>query len=259
MLLNNKKAVVYGGAGHIGGAVARAFAREGAKVFLAGRTLAKLEAVAKKISAAGGAAQTAQVDALDGQSLKAHIDEVVMRAGGIDISFNAISWEDVQGTPLIDMALDDFSRPIHIATRTQFLTAKAVAPHMIKKGKGVIMTITAQPARLAFPLCGGFSVACAAVEGFSRCLAAELGPQGVRVLCLRSAGSPESILESIDEHATGNKTTRDEFIVALKERSLLRRLPSLADVGNVAALMASDYAVTMTGTVANMTCGQIVD
>jgi 3-oxoacyl-[acyl-carrier protein] reductase len=157
------------------------------------------------------------------------------------------------------MSLDDFSHPISIATRTQFLTAKAVGPHMIKKRSGVIMTITAQPARLAFPLCGGFSVACAAVEGYSRCLAAELGPHGVRVLCLRSAGSPESILESIDEHAAGNKATRDEFIAALTEKSLLKRLPSLADVGDVAALMASDYAGTMTGTVANMTCGQVVD
>jgi 3-oxoacyl-[acyl-carrier protein] reductase len=172
---------------------------------------------------------------------------------------SASSWEDVQGTPLIEMALDDFSHPITIATRTQFLTAKAVAPHMIKKRSGVIMTITAQPARMGFPLCGGFSVACAAVEGFSRSLAAELGPQGVRVLCLRSAGSPESIQETMDAHAAASQATLDDFVASLREMTLLKRLPSLADVGNVAALMASDYAGTMTGTVANMTCGQIVD
>ena len=259
MLLDNKNAVIYGGAGSIGGAVAHAFAREGAKVFLAGRTLAKLEAVAGDIRAAGGGAETAKVDALDEQSVEKYIAEVAKKAAGIDVSFNAISWEDVQGTPLIEMALDDFSHPITIATRTQFLTAKAVAPHMIKKRSGVIMTITAQPARLGFPLCGGFSVACAAVEGFSRSLAAELGPQGVRVLCLRSAGSPESIPETLDVHAAASEATRDDFIASLKEMTLLKRLPSLADVGNVAALMASDYAGTMTGTVANMTCGQIVD
>ena len=130
---------------------------------------------------------------------------------------------------------------------------------MVKKGSGVIMMITATPARMGFPLVGGFSVACAAIEAFSRSLAAELGPQGVRVICLRSAGSPESIAETMDVHASGNKITRDEFITSLKEMTLLKRLPALADVGNVAALMASDYASTMTGTVANMTCGQIVD
>jgi 3-oxoacyl-[acyl-carrier protein] reductase len=259
MLLKNKNAVIFGGAGSIGGAIARAFAREGAKVFLAGRTLSKLEIVAEDIRAAGGGAETAKVDALDEQSVEKYVAEVVKNAGGIDVSFNAISWEDVQGIPLIEMALDDFSHPITTATRTQFLTAKAVAPHMIKRRSGVIMTITAQPARMGFPLCGGFSVACAAVEGFSRSLAAELGPQGVRVLCLRSAGSPESIRETMDAHAAASEATLDDFVASLREMTLLKRLPSLADVGNVAALMASDYAGTMTGTVANMTCGQIVD
>jgi 3-oxoacyl-[acyl-carrier protein] reductase len=259
MLVQNKNAVIYGGSGAIGGAVARAFAREGAEVFLAGRTLAKLDAVTRDIRVAGAVAETARVNALDEHSLKKHIADVVRKVGTIDVSFNAISWEDVQGTVLIDMSLEDFSHPINIATRTQFLTAKAVAPHMIKKGSGVIMTITATPSRMAFPLCGGFAVACAAVEGFSRSLAAELGPRGARVICLCSAGSPESIPESLDGHAAGNSVTRDEFIASLKEMSLLKRLPSLADVGNVAALMASDYAGTMTGTVANMTCGQIVD
>ena len=259
MLLENKNTVIYGGGGSIGGAVARAFAREGAKVFLAGRTLSKLEAVAEDIRAAGGEAETAEADALDEQSVKKHIAEVAKKGGRIDVSFNAISWEDVQGTPLIEMALGEFAHPILIAAKTQFLTAKAVAPHMIENRSGVIMTITAQPGRIGFPLCGGFSVACAAVEGFSRSLAAELGPMGVRVLCLRSAGSPESIAETMDAHAVANEATRDQFIASLKEMTLLKRLPSLADVGNVAALMASDYAGTMTGTVANMTCGHIVD
>lgn len=259
MLLQNKNAVIYGAGGDIGGTVARAFAREGAKVFLAGRTLGKLDSVAKEISAAGGTAETAQVDALDERSVEKHIVEVAKKARGIDVSFNAIGMEDVQGTPLIEMSLEDFSHPITIATRTQFLTAKAVAPHMIKKGSGVIMMITATPARMGFPLVGGFSVACAAMEGFSRSLATELGPQGVRVICVRSAGSPESIADTLDVHAAGNRVTRDEFIASLKEMTLLKRLPSLADVGNVAVLMASDYAGSITGTVANMTCGQIVD
>jgi len=259
MLLENKNAVIYGAGGAIGGAVARAFAREGAKVFLAGRTLAKLDAVAKEITAAGGEAETAKVDALDEQSIKKHIGDVVKRAGGIDVSFNVIGMEDAQGTPLIEMSLEDFSRPITIATRTQFLTAKAVAPHMIKQGSGVIMMITATPARIGWPLVGGFGTACAALESLSRQLAAELGPQAVRVVSLRSAGSPESIPDTLDAFASGNRMTRDEFIASLKEMTLLKRLPSLADVGNVAALMASDYAGTMTGTVANMSCGQVVD
>jgi NAD(P)-dependent dehydrogenase (short-subunit alcohol dehydrogenase family) len=259
MLLQNKCAVVYGAGGAIGSAVARAFAREGARVFLAGRTLAKLDAVARDIIAAGGRAEIAVVDALDERSIARHLAEVVRNAGTVDVSFNAIGMEDLQGTPLLEISYEDFARPIRIATRTQLLTAQAVAPHMIRKGSGVIMMITATPSRIGWPLVGGFGTACAALEGLSRQLAAELGPQGVRVICLRSAGSPESIPDTLEVHAVGHGVTRDKFIASLEEMTLLKRLPSLADVGNVAALMASDYAGTMTGTVANMSCGQVVD
>lgn len=259
MLLENKTAVIYGAGGAIGGAVARAFAREGAKVFLAGRTLAKLDAVAKDITAAGGAAETAQVDALDENSIDKHADAVVKKAGGIDISFNAIGIEDIQGTRLVDMPLNDFTHPIMIAMQTQFLTTRAAARYMVKKGSGVIMAITATPARMAIPLVGGFGVACAAIEGLCRQLASEVGSQGVRVVCLRSTGSPESIGDSLDQHADGTGMTRAEFIATLEEMTLLKRLASLAEVGNVAALMVSEYASSMTGTIANMTCGAIVD
>jgi NAD(P)-dependent dehydrogenase (short-subunit alcohol dehydrogenase family) len=153
-LLENKSAVIYGAGGAIGGAVARAFAREGARLFLAGRTLAKLDAVAREISAAGGAAESARVDALDEASVERYIAEVAKKAGSIDVSFNAIGMEDVQGIPLIEMTLNDFMHPITIASRTQFLTAKAVAPHMIKNGAGVIILLTATPARLSIPLVG---------------------------------------------------------------------------------------------------------
>lgn len=259
MSLKGKNAVIYGAAGAIGSAVAHTFAREGATVFLAGRTLAALDKVAEEITSAGGIVETAQVDALDEQSIKEHIAAVGAKAGGVDISFNAIGIEDVQGIPLTEMSLEDFSRPITLATRTQFLTAKAVAPQMMKKGAGVIMMITATPARMAFPLVGGFGVACAAMEGLSRGLAAELGPHGVRVNCLRSAGSPESIMDTMDDQAAGNKISRDEFVAFLTDMTLLKRLPTLGDVGEVAAFIASDRASAMTGAVVNVTCGTIVD
>ncbi|MEV7995237.1 SDR family oxidoreductase [Streptomyces sp. NPDC086077] len=259
MLLAEKNALIYGAGGAIGGAVARAFAREGATVFLAGRTEAKLQAVAGDIAAAGGRARTVRVDALDEGSAEDCVDSVMRQGRRIDVSFNAIGLDEVQGTPLVEMSYEDFARPIGVATRTQFLTAKAVAPHMVEAGSGVIMMITASPSRIPFPLVGGFGVTCAALEGFSRTLAAELGPSGVRVICLRSAGSVESIEEVLDKHAAGIGTTRDDFIEDLTEMTLLKRLPSLADVGNVAALMASDHAAAMTGAVPNVTCGQVVD
>ena len=93
--LENKNAVIHGAGGAIGGAIAR----EGARVFLAGRSLGKLEAVAKDVAAAGGVAETARVDALDERAVKTRADAVAMRAGHIDIAVNAVGIMHVQGTP----------------------------------------------------------------------------------------------------------------------------------------------------------------
>ena len=118
MLLEGKNAVIYGGGGAIGGAVARAFAHEGGRVYLAGRTAAPLDEVAGQIRAAGGRAGTAIVDALDEPAVDAHADAVAAEAGRIDISFNLISHAVVQGTPMVDMSVDDYTQPVLIGVRT---------------------------------------------------------------------------------------------------------------------------------------------
>jgi 3-oxoacyl-[acyl-carrier protein] reductase len=261
MLLENKNAVIYGAGGAVGSAVARAFAHDGAKVFLAGRTLAKIEAVSKEISAAGGVAEAAQVDALDEQAVEAHIGQVAEKAGRIDVLFNAIGMQDVQGKPLHEMSLEDFIRPIEIATRRQFLTARAVGRRMVKQGSGVIMTITAGPARRAIANVGGFDVACAAIEGLWRTFAAELGPSGIRLVVVASAGSPDTpdVQETLKLHARAAGRSFEEVMADSASGTLLGRLPRVAEVAKAATLMASDYASAMTGVIANVTCGYIVD
>lgn len=261
MLLEKKNAVIYGAGGAVGGAVARAFAREGARVFLAGRRRAPIEAVASEITQAGGAAEAALVDALDQLSVEQHLDEVVKQTGRIDISFNAIGIGHIQGMPLVEMALAEFTRPIVGFMQTQFLTSTTAAKHMLRQGSGVILTITATPARLAIPNAGGFGVAGAAIEGLWRQLAGELGPHGIRVICLRSAGSPDApgVGEAIRVHAEQRGISPQAFETSLAEITLLKRLPRLAEVAGAAVLMASDHASAMTGAVANVTCGATLD
>lgn len=261
MLLEDKNAVIYGAGGAIGGAVARAFAREGARVFLAGRTLESLEEVAGEIIASGGVAETAQVDALDEVAVEEHIGRVAETTGRIDILFNAIGMQDAQGKPLHEMPLEDFARPIMIATRTQFLTARAVARRMVGQGSGVIMTITGGPARRAVPNVGGFDTACAAIEGLWRTFAAELGPHGVRLVVVGSAGSPDTPdhREMLELHARATGRSLEEVLADFGSDTLLGRLPRVAEVADVATLMASDRASAMTGTIANVTCGSVVD
>ena len=263
MLLENKNAVIYGGAGSVGGAVARAFAREGAKVFLAGRTLATLDKVAEEIRAGGGVADTAQLDALDEQAVDRHAAAVAEKAGGVDVSFNAIFNDDIQGTPLAEMPFERFAQPITKAMRNQFLTARAAARHMVKRGSGVILTITGGD-REAVPTLGGTLVTWAAIEAQCRQWACELGPQGIRVVWLRTTGLPEAIPDTGDAVADlgtgfGDGMTRADIIAGMREATMLNRLPSLAELGNVAAFLASDQASAMTATLANITCGSFLD
>jgi 3-oxoacyl-[acyl-carrier protein] reductase len=246
--LQDKNAVVYGAAGSMGGAVARAFAREGATVFLAGRTHAKLDMVAEEIRAAGGAAETAEVNAHDQQAVEEHADELVKRAGKLDISFNAISITAVQNVPLVELSLEDFMTPIIEAARTHFITATTAAKRMTAQGSGVIVLLSSSAAGESRHQMGGFNLACAAIEAFTRSLAGEVGRHGVRVVALRPNFTPETI-----------PGVPEEALQPLVKDTLLGRLPRLAEVAGAAVFAASDQAGAMTGAVVNLTCGAIVD
>jgi NAD(P)-dependent dehydrogenase (short-subunit alcohol dehydrogenase family) len=256
VLLENKVAVVYGAGGLVGGAVARGFAREGARIFLAGRGLEPLRQVVADIEKAGGLAEAAVVDALDEAAVDRFVDEVVAKAGAIDVTFNAISHGDVHGVPLLEMAYEDFARPITTAMRTQFLTARAAARHMVAQGSGVIMAITATTARQSIPNVGGTGVTFDAIESLCRQWACELGPRGVRVLWLQTTGIPEAVHADVaPDYGTGTSMTRDEHVEWMRAKTMMRRLTSLADVADMAAFIASDLAAAVTGSVVNMTYG----
>jgi NAD(P)-dependent dehydrogenase (short-subunit alcohol dehydrogenase family) len=264
MLLRDKIAVIHGAGGAVGGATARAFAREGATVYLAGRSRSRLDAVAQDITSAGGTARVATVDALDELAVTAHADTVASEAGGIDIAFNAIGVMHVQGTPVLELSLEDFERPIHAYARTHFLTAKAAARHMVRKRAGVILTLSTQAARLAFPGVLGFGAACAAIEGFTRHLAADLGAHGVRVVCLRSDALPEALAlgshsREVFRPVAAQQGTTVEKMLAGDGSGLLKRYPTLAELASTAVFLASDHAGAMTGTTVNVTCGASVD
>ena len=259
MLLENKTAVIYAAGGAIGAAVARAFAREGASLFLTGRDVAKVDAVARQI---GGVAETAQVDALDETAVEEHLDEVVKEAGAVDISFNAIGPGPAPDRkPLTELACDAFARPVAFYTSSNFITATAAARRMSGQGSGVILTLTAVPGRMPARLIGGAAPAWAAVEAFSRSLALEVGPAGVRVVCLRSHAIPETPLIEANFATAGAAAgvTPAEFRAKLEQGTLLKRLPTLAEVADTAAFIASDRAGAMTATVVNVSAGSITD
>ena len=248
MLLDNRNAIIYGGAGSIGSAIARAYAAQGARVFLAGRTRETLAAVAGPIGAG-----YAVVDALDEAAVDAHADAVAAEAGSIDISVNVIADSDVQGTAMADMSMEDYLSPVVTSVRSKFLTARAAARHMRPRRSGVILTFGGSGERSGPRgyLLGGLQTGFEAIEAMRRQLAAELGRDGVRVITLRTGGVPEAIPAEFEGRAA---IERD-----LTEQTLLGRTATLADVGHVAVFAASDWARTITGAALNMTCGAVVD
>lgn len=252
-MLQNKNAVIYGAGGSLGGAVAKAFAAAGARVFLTGRNLASVQMVADEIIASGGIAETAQVDAFDEDAINNHLENVLHRAGSIDISFNAVGIDVTQGVPLVSISMDEFVQPVTQTLQTRFLTAKAAGNAMMKQGSGVILFLTATPGGIGYPFTGGFAAACNAVESFSRNLAAELGVYGIRVVTIRSGGSPDSrvfkdAIESIPDVMGG-------VLNQMENDSMLKQLPLMADIANTAVFLASDMAGKITGCAIDVTSG----
>ena len=252
MLLDGRNAIIYGGGGSVGGAIARAFAAQGARVFLAGRTGAALAKVAAGIRETGGRADTAEVDALDERAVDAHADAVAAEAGSIDISVNVIGDSDVQGTPMAQMSLEDYLSPVVTSVRSKFLTSRAAARHMMRQRSGVILAFGGEGDRGAHRQhhLGGLVTGFSAIEAMRRQLAAELGEYGIRVITLQTGGVPESIPAEFAGRAA--------IEAELTAQTLLGRTATLADVGNVAVFAASDWARTITGATLNITCGAVL-
>jgi NAD(P)-dependent dehydrogenase (short-subunit alcohol dehydrogenase family) len=257
MILQDKVAVIYGAGGAIGGAVARAFAAEGARLFLTGHHRASVEAVAKELDGA----EADEVDALDERAVDGHLQSVLDRTGRLDISFNAIGTPNAEilGVPLTELTAEQFAAPLSAYPMSYFLTARLAARRMIPAGSGVIMTVTALPARMGSRLNGGYGPSQAAKEALTRDLSAELAPRGIRVVGLRPHGMPETrtMREAFDAKSSG--VTWEEFQAYLAGTTHPRRVMTLADVAGAAVLMASDRASGLTGSTVNLTMGSLDD
>lgn len=246
-LLEGKTAIIYGGGGNIGSGVARTFAREGATVFLVGRTESKLRLVAENITDSGGRAHIAVVDGLDEDAVARHVQQVVDQAGAIDGLINLTTREDVQGTRLLDISTEDFLRPTLIGLRSNFITARVTARHMAERGTGVILTVSSGSGQSwtspEFWPMGGTGPADAAIESFMRYLAAEVGPRGVRAVCLWTAGV---VLDN---------DPLDEAKNALNTLSMLRRRPTIQQFADTAAFLVSDKGSGITASIVNVNSG----
>ncbi|MFC0515093.1 SDR family NAD(P)-dependent oxidoreductase [Mucilaginibacter angelicae] len=253
MILQNKNAVIYGAGGSLGGAVAKALAAAGARVFLTGPNPTSIQKIANEIIASAGLAETAIVDAFDEVAINGHLHQVVNQAGTVDISFNAVGVDVVQNIPLTEISAEDFVKPITLTMQTRFMTAIAAGKVMMKQRSGVILSLTATPGGIGYPHTGGFGPACSAVESFSRTLASELGTYGIRVVNIRSGGSPDS---QVFKNAIDTiPDVMEPIIKKMEADTMLKKLPLMADIANTAVFLASDLAGQITGVTIDVTGG----
>ncbi|KIO78256.1 short-chain dehydrogenase [Pedobacter lusitanus] len=253
MILQNKNAIVYGAGSSLGGAVAQSLATAGATVFVTNKNLTIARQVADQIIAAGGKADAGIVDAMDEESIRKHIEFVHDKAGTVDISFNLIGIKNVQNIPLIEMSLKDFISPVHDAMHTQFLTMTAAGRIMKNQKSGVILSLTATPGGIGYAMVGGFGPLCCAIESLSRDLAAELGSFGVRVVNIRSAGSPDS--RPFKELIVTGSDEAKSFLQKIVDDTMLNQLPLMQDIANTAVFLGSDMAGKISGVTIDVTAG----
>jgi 3-oxoacyl-[acyl-carrier protein] reductase len=254
--LDGKTAIVYGAGGPVGSAVASAMAAEGATLHLASRTLERLRPVADRIRDAGGSAHVATVDVLDQQAVADHARSVAGQ-GRIDICFNAVANDDIQGTALGEMVLADFLQPVTKALSSHFTIGTTVGRHMADQGGGVILCMAG--GREAIPRLGGSHVAWAALSGLCRQLAADFGPRGVRVVWLLSPGSVVSVDDSGDDAGAETDDQPDQPDEGSTEGLLKGHQPTYDEVGRIAAYLSSDAARTITAAEINLTGGAVID
>lgn len=263
-ILKGKHAVVFGAGGSIGAAVAKEFAAEGAEVFLSGRTKSNVEAVTKQIARDGGRAHSQVIDALDDAAVNEYIDGIVKQVGSIDIVFNAVgplASEYGNGKNAVDLAIEEYMVPLTTVVKSHFITARAAARHMLKQHSGVIIFLTGSPARGHVEGATAIGTAFGAIESLTENLAVEVGPAGVRVVCLRTTANTDSrtIQQTMDVLAGKMNVTEDQIIAMMASLNFLKVPASTSDTAKAAAFLASDRARMMTGTVVNSTAGAALD
>jgi len=261
MSIDRKTAVIFGGSGAIGGAVAAALARRGADVHLGGRNRRPLDETARAIRDEGGTVHTFEVDALGEQTTSKQMEQLADQSGGIDIVVNATGFMHDQGKEIGDLSLEEFLQGVTPFVSAQFNICKAVAPHMGGERGGTIITFVAPAARMAAPGHLGHITGCAGIEAFVRALASELGPRNIRVLGLRSHAIPDAIdagsytAEVFAPKARAMGLTVKDWLGGAAAGTMLKRMPSLSQVAETVAFLASDHAGAMTGTTINVTAG----
>lgn len=261
--LKDKVAVVFAASGDIAGAVARSFARHGAKVYLTARNLEAVKALSQEIKAGGGSAEAAKVDALNEPEIDNFLKKVVADNGRLDVVFNGIGvdYNEMGGRPPTTTAtFEQFMAPMEKIVGSQFLTSRTAAKYMIQcRSEGTILLLTAALSRSKLANLAGITAASAAVEGLTRVMAAEWGSDNIKVICICSGALMETkrISGWIDASAKHLGIPPEQLVAQYKAFDILKTSPTLKQVGETAAFLASEPGIVFNSHIVDVDCGKL--
>lgn len=264
MILKDKTAVIFGAGGQVGRVVAGEFAKQGAALYLAGRGESDLNAAEREITKEGGKAATEKIDALDESAVNDYLDRVAAAAGKIDIVLNltgpTVDAYD-NGVPAHMVSNDKFVLPFNEYVLSNFITAKSAARHMLPRKSGVILFLSATPAKGVAPGTVSIAAGMGALESMMKVLASEWSPMGLRVTGVRSFGMIDTftIDHTFGVAAGGMEKPKEDFIEFARDWTLQKEFPTTADTAGILAFAASGKARTLTGAILNSSCGQVLD
>jgi len=261
--LKDKVAVVFAASGEIAGAVARSFSEHGAKVYVTARNLHAVKALAQEIKALGGSAEAAKVDALNEAEIDEFLKKVVDSNGKLDIVFNGIGidYSEMGGRPPTTVAtFEQFMAPIEKICGSQFLTSRVAAKYMIEtQSEGTILLLTAALSRSKLPNLAGMTAASAAVEGLTRVMATEWGGNCIKVSCICAGALMETkrISGWIDDAAKQYGIPTEQLVAQYKAFDILKTSPTLRQLGETAAFLASETGIAFNSHVVDVDCGKL--
>ena len=237
-LLNNKVAIVTGGASGIGESICLEFAAQGAIVAVADIDGKRAESLAKKIEELGTRAIALEVDVCDHNQVSKAATKTIENLGTIDILVNCAGWNNMK--PVYEYTVEEWEKIRSINLDAPWHFCQAVIPEMMKKKSGKIVNIGSGSSLRAIPNAAAYAAAKHGLAGLTKALAVDLGPYNINVNCICPASVNTPLLQ--------NSTTL-AFQQAMANRLPLGRIGEVCDIAKATLFLASQDSSWITGVI----------
>ena len=256
MKLKDKVAIVTGGAGNIGKAIALAYANEGAAVVVASRDLSNLEAVAMEIKAGGGHAIAIKTDVVDEKQVCRMVEQTLSEYGKVDILVNSIL-NTGPNANVVDLQLKDWNQTIATNLTGPMLCSREVLKDMIPRASGNIVNISSLSGKMGMVLRSTYCASKWGLNGFTQTMSMEVGKHNIRVNAI--APGPvkgEAAENSIRDMARIRGLTYEALVEQMENRSSLGRFVTAEEVAHLAVFLVSDESNGITGQIISIDGGR---